>query len=150
MFVEKVKNNGIDYLRLVQGVRVTNKNGYRTSQKKVILNLGPLSRFDDGEPDYIGRLKQSFKDRKPLIPELLPYVEEKKPEKYTVTFEAGNPHCFGRPKWFAPCVLDPVFSALGLDELCFVNSFSSKSERKFPIIGWGIPQKRKSGQMQLE
>ena len=51
MFIERIKNNGVDYLRLVQGVRVTNKNGYRTSQKKVILNLGPLSRFDDGEPN---------------------------------------------------------------------------------------------------
>ena len=42
MFVECIKNNGIPYLRLVQGVRVTNKDGYRTSQKKVILSIGPF------------------------------------------------------------------------------------------------------------
>ena len=73
MFVECIKNNGIPYLRLVEGVRVTNKNGYRTSQKKVILSIGPLSRFDDGEPDYVDRLKKSFKAGNPLIPSLLPY-----------------------------------------------------------------------------
>ena len=61
MFIECIKNNGIPYLRLVQGVRVTNKDGYRTSQKKVILSIGPLSRFDDGLPDYVERLKKSFK-----------------------------------------------------------------------------------------
>ena len=126
MFIETVQNNGNLYLRLVQSVRVTNKAGYKVSQKKVILNIGPLSRFDDGKPDYVQRLKQSFKDGTPLIPELLPYVEEKLPEKYTVTFHAGDPHCFGHPKWFAPCVLDPVFSALGLDELFASVKHNSK------------------------
>ena len=126
MFIETVQNNGNLYLRLVQSVRVTNKAGYKVSQKKVILNIGPLSRFDDGKPDYVQRLKQSFKDGTPLIPELLPYVEEKLPEKYTVTFHAGDPHCFGHPKWFAPCVLDPVFSAVGLDELFASVKHNSK------------------------
>lgn len=126
MFVECVKNNGTDYLRLVQGVRVTNKNGNRTSQKRVILNIGPLSRYDDGKPNYVARLKQSYKDGHPLIPELEPYVEENKPQKHKITFEAGDPRCFGQPKWFAPCVLDPVFSALGLNEFFASVKHSSK------------------------
>ena len=133
MFVEQVQNNGNQYLRLVQSVRVTNKSGYKVSQKKVILNLGPLERFDDGQPNYVARLKQSFKDGTPLIPELLPYVEEKKPEKYTVTFQAGDAHCFGHPRWFAPCVLDPVFSALGLDE--FFASFKHNSKMQYDLQG---------------
>lgn len=120
MFVEVVQNNGNKYLRLVQSVRVTNKAGYKVSQKKVIYNIGPLDRYDDGQPDYVARLKQSFKDGNPLIPELLPYVGEKAPQKYTITFQEGEENCFGAPKCFAPCVLDPVFSALGLDE-CFAS-----------------------------
>ena len=36
MFMECVKNNGTDYLRLVQAVRVTNKKSYKVSQKKVL------------------------------------------------------------------------------------------------------------------
>ena len=55
MFVESFKNNGIPYLRLVRNDRVTNKNGVRTATKKVILNIGPLSRFNDGQPDYVER-----------------------------------------------------------------------------------------------
>lgn len=35
MFVECVNNNEVPYLRLVEGVRVTNKNGYRTSQNSL-------------------------------------------------------------------------------------------------------------------
>lgn len=42
IFVEVCKNNGINYLRLVNGVRVDGKNGNKTIRKKVILNIGPL------------------------------------------------------------------------------------------------------------
>ena len=45
MFVESFKNNGIPYLRLVRNDRITNKNGVKTSTKRVVLNIGPLSRF---------------------------------------------------------------------------------------------------------
>ena len=65
MFVEVCKNNGIDYLRLVNGIRVDGKNGNKTVRKKVILNIGPLSKFDDGKPDYVKRLKESFKNGNP-------------------------------------------------------------------------------------
>lgn len=118
MYVELTKNNGIDYLRLVKSQRVTNSKGVRTSTKKVVMNIGPLSRFDDGQPDYVKRLKQSFKEGHPLIEALLPYVEKNMtPEAITVSFIPGDDSCFGHPQLFAPCILDKVFSSLGLDEL---------------------------------
>ena len=128
MFVECFTNNGKPYLRLARSVRITKPDGRKVSQKQPVLNLGPLDRFDDGQPDYVGRLKKSFKDGNPLIPALLPYVGEKSPKKYTVTFEDGDEACLGSPKCFAPCILDPVFSALGLDELFASIKFSSKIE----------------------
>ena len=76
MFVECFKNNGVDYLRLVNSIRVLNSKGVKTSVKKVILNIGPLSRYDDGKPDYVARLKQSFKNGKPLIDSLIPFLED--------------------------------------------------------------------------
>ena len=81
MFVESVQNNGNTYLRLVKSVRVKNKDGLKVSSKQVVLNIGPLSRFDDGQPDYVERLKKSFKAGNPLIPSLLPYCTgDNKPE----------------------------------------------------------------------
>ena len=50
MFIEAVQNNGKKYLRLVQSIRVTNKSGYKVSQKKVILNIGPLTASTTGSP----------------------------------------------------------------------------------------------------
>lgn len=126
MYVEVTKNNGTDYLRLVQSRRITNSKGVKTATKQVVLNIGPLKKFDDGKPDYVERLKKSFKDGKPLIPELAKYVEEHvEPVEYKVTFKEGDPSCFGDPKRFAACILDPLFSAVGLDELFASIKFGS-------------------------
>ena len=75
MFIEQIKNNGKPYLRLVHAVRKPNKHGDMVSSKHVLLNIGPLDRFDDGQPDYVDRLKKSLKAGTPLIPALLPYCD---------------------------------------------------------------------------
>ena len=89
MFVESVKNNGKDYLRLVNSVRVTNKDGYKVSQKKVVYSIGPLARFDDGQPDYLQRLKASFRAGNPLIPALLPYCTNEKTVETCGSYRIG-------------------------------------------------------------
>ena len=70
MYIEKFSNNGKDYLRLVSNKRIINKFGIKTSTKKVEYNIGPLVKFDDGEPNYLERLKTSFKNGNPIIEEL--------------------------------------------------------------------------------
>ena len=69
MYIESFANNGKPYLRIVQSVRITKPDGRKIPQKQVLYNIGPLDRFDDGEPDYVNRLKNSFKAGNPLIPE---------------------------------------------------------------------------------
>ena len=70
MFVECYKNHGVETLRLVEGKSGISKNGKRTVTKRVIMTLVPLHRYDDGQPDYVKRLKQSFVDGNPLIDSL--------------------------------------------------------------------------------
>ena len=117
MHLEKYQSNGKDYLRLVRTIRVKSQDGKSLNRKAVVKALGPLSQYDDGEPDYMGRLRRSFSEGKPLIPELIPYVEEAPKIKVHFEIEQGSPYCFAEPKRFAPCLLDAVFSALGLDQL---------------------------------
>lgn len=126
MYVELTKNNGIPYLRLVKGIRRPNSNGIMTVTKKTIVNIGPLSRFDDGKPNYVQRLKESYRNGNPLIPALLPYVGDVPAKKYTIEFTAGDQYCIASPKRFAPCILDPAFAALGLDELFASIKHSSR------------------------
>lgn len=135
MFIECIKNNGIPYLRLVEGVRVTNKNGDRTSQKKLILSIGPLSRFDDGQPDYVDRLKKSFKAGNPLIPDLLPYCSEQRPvEKYQFSFTEGSPDCFGHPQIFSHILLEKILEELGINSL--FASYKGFTKLKYDVYGF--------------
>lgn len=118
MFIELCKNNGIPYLRLVQSYRVEDSRGRKVSRKRTILNIGPLSRFDDGQPDFVQRLKDSYKKGTPIIDSLLPYVEAPVPEKHVITFTDGDAACIGMPKLAATLLLDRLFAQLGLDKLC--------------------------------
>lgn len=135
MFIEAVQNNGKKYLRLVQSVRITNKSGYKVSQKKVILNIGPLDRFDDGQPDYVGRLKKSFKAGSPLISSLLPYCGEKNTaEIYRFSINEGSHDCFGHPKLFSHILLERILEELGLNT--FFSSYKGFSKLQYDVYGF--------------
>ena len=75
MTIEKYESNGIVRLRLVRTYRIKDTNGKSVNRKEVIKSLGALSNYDDGEPDYLDRLRKSFAAKQPIIPELLPYVD---------------------------------------------------------------------------
>ena len=135
MFIEVVQNNGNKYLRLVQSSRVVNKSGYRVSQKKVILNIGPLTRFDDGQPDYVERLKKSFKAGNPRIPALLPYCDAQQPaEQYRFVINEGSPDCFGHPKLFCHVLLERILEELGLNAL--FSSYKGFTRLQYDVYGF--------------
>jgi hypothetical protein len=135
MFIDINKNNGKDYLRLVNAVRVTNKDGYKVSQKQVILNIGPLDRFHDGQPDFIERLRKSFKGGNPLIPSLLPYcTRETSMETYRLSFTEGSPDCFGHPKLFSHLLLERILEELGLNT--FFSSYKGFTKLQYDVYGF--------------
>lgn len=135
MFIECFINNAKPYLRLVQSIRVTNKSGYKVSQKKVIKNIGPLDRFDDGQPDYVERLKKSFKAGTPLIPELQPFCDCAAPaETYHFSIAEGSPDCFGHPKLFCHLLLERILEELGLNT--FFSSYKRFSKLEYDVYGF--------------
>ena len=126
MTIERVINHGIAYLRLTASLGLKKVGGRVVQRRKVVLSLGPMSRHDDGKPDYLRRLRESYRAGRPLIKELEPYVDGAAKGRGTVTFNAGDPTCLGKPRRMAATILDPVFNALGLDELFASVKFSSK------------------------
>ena len=126
MTIERVINHGIAYLRLTASLGLKKVGGRVVQRRKVVLSLGPMSRHDDGKPDYLRRLRESYRAGRPLIKELEPYVDGAAKSRVSVTFEPGDAKCLGKPKRMAATILDPVFNALGLDELFASVKFSSK------------------------
>ena len=133
MHIEQYKSNSRAYLRLVSGKRMKDSLGRPIIGKRIVLSLGALAKHDDGRPDYLKRLRESFSEGRPLIKELEPYVDQAPVRRWTVTFERGDAKCIGEPKRLAPCVLDPVFRALGLDEL--FASVKCASRIKYDLTG---------------
>lgn len=135
MFIEEFKNNGIAYLRLMHGRRVVGTEGRKTIKKDTILNIGPLSRFDDGKPDYIGRLRESFRQGQPLIDSLREYAgdTDTSAKTYTVHFQANSDDCIGHPKHCSHFLLDKVFTGLGLSQYFTALKFNSKIE--YDLVG---------------
>lgn len=135
MFVELCKNNGIDYLRLVSGIRVTNAKGKKSIRKKVELNIGPLSKFDDGLPNYVNRLKESFKNGKPLIDSLIPFVDGSQiKEEYKIHLSEGDPDCVGHPKLYSHILIERILEELGLISL--FSSYKGFTKIEFDLLGF--------------
>lgn len=135
MYIEKTKNNGTDYLRLVKSQRILNSKGVKTATKVVVHNIGPLYKFDDGQPNYIERLKESFKNGKPLIPELQTYCTDPLPKDYyDIHLEEGDPECIGHPKLFSHILLEAIFEKLDLPK--YLRSYKSVTHMQFDLVGF--------------
>ena len=101
----------------------------------MILSIGPLSRFDDGLPDYVERLKKSFKAGQPLIPSLLPYCEKEAPaEVYRFSINEGSPDCFGHPRLFSHLLLERILEELGLN--FFFSSYKGFTKLEYDVYGF--------------
>ncbi len=135
MYVECFKNNGIDYLRLVQSNRVENSKGIKTARKKVVYNIGPLSKFDDGKPDYIERLKKSFKCGNPIISSLEKYCDKNiVPIVHKFSIIEGSPDCFGNLKIFSNVLLERILEEIGLRDL--FASYKGFTKIKYDVYGF--------------
>lgn len=135
MYVECFTNNGKPYLRLVQSVRITNKSGNKVPQKQVVFNIGPLERFDDGQSDYVERLKKSFKAGTPLISSLEPYCQPgKRAESYHIPIQEGSPDCFGHPRLFSHGLLERILEEMGLNT--FFSSYKGFTKLEYDVYGF--------------
>lgn len=126
MFIDIFKNNGKDYIRVAKSNRVQNKKGHKIAKKTIICNIGSLDKFSDGKPDYITRLRKSFRSGVPLIEALRPFCTKDKPrENYTFNFTEGNPDCVGLPKLYCHLFLERILEELGTQNLfSFYKSFT--------------------------
>lgn len=134
MFLEFSNNNGKHYIRVVESVRVT-IDGKRVTRKKTIKNIGPVSRFTDGSPDFEKRLKASFLSGNPLIPELLPFVPKEQPlQTYSFQITEGSDACIGHPKLFSHILLERILEELELIQV--IRSYKGFSKIQFDLLGY--------------
>jgi transposase len=135
MFINVSRNNGKPYLRLVNSVRIKNREGFSTSRNKVLLNIGFLEKFDDGQPDYVERLRKSFRAGRPLIDALKPYCEGRSSlEEYTFRYTEGDLACIGNPKIFSNMLIERILEELGL--MAFFSSYKNFTKIQYNVYSF--------------
>lgn len=135
MYIDIFKNNGTEYIRLRESYRTKTSEGKVAIRKRTICNIGPLSKFDDGQPNYLERLRESFRLGNPLIPELTEYTGKKPPmEKYTIRLQEGDPECIGHPRLYSHVFLDKLFDELGLKD--FFRSYKGFSKIQYDVLNF--------------
>jgi transposase len=134
MFIECIKNNGTDYLRVAEVFRDETVSPPRT-RRRVIRNIGPLTRYDDGEPDYLNRLRRSFKEGSPIIESLRDLLEGIPiRRRITVEYDLENLcDCICAPKNIGYFLLDGFYDALGIYDV--LNFHKSRSKLEYDLNG---------------
>ena len=134
MFVDCVINSGKPYLRIAESYSIK-VNGVRKNRKRTIRNIGPLSRFDDGKPDFLQRLKQSFKEGKPIVQDLEDLLAQKStPAKFTIEFDRNDSNSsFLSFKNIGYFLIDGLYDALGIYDV--LNNHKSRSSIEIDLNG---------------
>lgn len=134
MHIACVNNHGIPYLQVMESYSIK-EDGIYKSRKRVVKNLGPLSRFDDGKPDYLKRLRHSFKEGNPLIPELYDLVtDDNVKDIVTIQFDRKSQQdCVSDPKNIGYFLLDGLYDGLGIYDV--MNKYKSMSKIEYDLNG---------------
>ncbi len=135
MFIECAKLKGRSpYLRVSETYKETN-NGITKTKKRIIKNIGPLPKFDDGKPDFVKRLKESFKNGTPIIGGLLD-LSQTNPTRDIITIRFDRrvaKECFSSPKNIGYFLPDALFDSLGINDVLRLHK--SRAGLNFDLNG---------------
>ena len=136
MFLEIANNNGTKYIRICESVRVTDKNTNKSvPKKKTIKNIGPVTKFDDRQPDFIARLKASYAAGNPIIDELKPFVNPSIPQEiYNIRLCEGTDECVAHPKLISSLLFEMLLEKLDVSQL--VRSYKNHYDVGFDVYGF--------------
>jgi transposase len=134
VFIECFNNNGKPYLRVAESYCIKIEGAFK-NRKRIVRNLGPLDKFDDGEPDFLSRLRDSFRNGAPIIGglgDLSRPVPE--PEKVTVEFDKTDTAAIlCAPKNIGYFILDGLYDSLGIYDV--LNLHKSRTKIEYDLNG---------------
>jgi transposase len=134
MYIVCNNNNGTRYLQ-VHEYCTHIVDGESKRGARLVRSIGPLSRFDDGRPDFLVRLRQSFKDGTPIIDGLSDLLTpDSKSRKRRIEFDpCDDDDAFSEPKIIGHFFLDAMYDALGIYDV--LNKHKSNSRIEYDLNG---------------
>lgn len=136
MYLDIANNNGTKYIRVCEASRVTNPaTGKKVPKKITIKNIGPVSKYDDGKPGFIERLKASYAAGNPILDELKNYVNKSIPQEiYNIRLMEGTEDCVAHPKLVSNLLLEKILEELDVSQL--IRSYKNHYGYSFDVYGF--------------
>ena len=126
--IECYKNHGIDYLRICEAIYIPN---LKMQKKRTIKNLGPLSKYDDGKPDFLKRFREKWKNGELKFDDLT--YSSTVNSKTRNFFEFDNNQNYIELKNLGYVFLNTLFKQLGITEV--LNRIKSDSKIDYDLNG---------------
>ena len=124
--IECYKNHGIDYLRISESVYIPES---KKQKKTTLKNIGPLSKYDDGKPDFLKRFRQKWKNGE-LEFDGLTYSTNTPSRNF---FEFDNDQNQIELKNIGYFFINNIFDKLGISEV--LNRTKSDSKIEYDLNG---------------
>ena len=135
IFIDRNISGGTYYLRLCEKIKT---EGSKEAKKHVIFNIGPEDEVSDGQPDFLERLRKSFKEGQPIIPELERFIsiDDNSDKVVYLPFpiEGDSPDGVFANKLLADMILNAYMKELGLSQ--FFTAVKSKRKTEYDLLGF--------------
>ena len=128
MYLDCFKNCGKPYIRIMQNY-YNNIDGKIKITRKTIKNLGPLSKYDDGKPNLLIRLREKFKNGELVTLENIEIPS--RDENKNISLDEINFKL--NPKNLGYIFLNQIYNELGID--IFLNRIKADSKIQYDLNG---------------
>jgi transposase len=135
MFIAKVKNNGRDYLHLMEYYSELNENGKCMRKQRTVKCIGFLDKVSDGKKDFLERLRISFKNKDPILDSLKEFLDKNTTrEKLQFEFSVEDKvSATLNPKNIGYFILEKVFNDFNLSQM--LRQEKSRRKIDYDLLG---------------
>lgn len=128
--IEYVKTRNKTYLRIAESYydNVTHKQ-----KKRVIKNLGDIRKYDDGEPNFLERFRDKFKNEGMTIDGISYQGALPSTYSFTATYNTGNHDYSVDFKNLGYSFLELIYNQLGISEV--LRDYKSRHKHQIDLAG---------------
>ena len=129
LYLDCFKCHGKPYLRIVENYNII-ENGIKKQKRETIKNLGYLEKFDDGQPDFLKRMKEKLKNGELKIDGVDANEFRVRAKLFNNAFydDTTNDYRYLDPKNIGYFFLENIYNELGLGDILRRIKSDSKTE----------------------
>lgn len=132
IYINCSKSGNKKYLQIISATYVKRPDGSSTIKRKILKSLGPLEKFDDGEPDFLNRFREKFNNGE-LDIEGIEQLQNEKVQQQQLAITLNQEYAYLKPVNLGYFFLNSVFDQLGIAQILTLEKTRSKIE--YDLVG---------------